>query len=228
MLKLAASLPGYEGIGNFKGEIDRYQTVNRGQVVHGHEGYTDRIAELLSQNDIKTILMIRDPRDQLISRVFHIRRDANHHWHEKFKNSSIDEGINLCIEGRQGLPSTRMMIDLTLSWLVEESDKVVVRYEELQEDARREFQIILEYLDIELSDNLLKSIIQRNQFERLSMGRKFWRYSRNPGQADPTSHYRKGIVGDWRNYLEETHIRKLKEVVGDKIIELGYESDSNW
>jgi hypothetical protein len=104
----------------------------------------------------------------------------------------------------------------------------VVRYENLIDDPYIELPRVLEYLEINLPDGLITTIIERNQFERLSMGRKFWNKARRRGQADPGSHYRKGIVGDWKNYLNEAHKAQFKEAAGDKLIELGYEGDLKW
>lgn len=228
MLKLVTSIPGYQLIGNFDGDIERYKEVQPGQVVHGHDWFGERIAQLLSKGGIRTVLMIRDPRDQLISRVYHIRRDEKHAWHNEFRNISIEQGINLCIEGRDGLPGTRMMIGLTQSWLVDASDKTGIRYERLLADPLTEFRKVLDYLEINLPAKFRDLIIRRNQFERLAGGRKFWQDGRKQGQADPSSHYRKGIAGDWRNYLNESQVKKFKEVAGDQLIELGYENDSDW
>jgi hypothetical protein len=172
--------------------------------------------------------MIRDPRDQLISRVFHIRRVEDHAWHQRLKAASMDEAIMLCIEGGDGLPGTRAMIELTQTWLDNRLKIVCVRYEELLADTVKEFHRVVGYLDIQMSEALLESIVSRNQFERLASGKKFWKETRKQGQADPSSHFRKGITGDWRNYFTEAHKDKFKQEAGDKLIELGYEKDLNW
>lgn len=228
MLLLAASIPGYHWVGNFEGDIERYKYLIPGNLVHGHDWYTTDFDHILKENNIKTILLMRDPRDQLISRVFHIRRDETHPWHERLKKASLDEAIMLCIEGSQKLPGTRKMIELTQSWLQKETDSIWVRYEDMLKDIDHEFRLVLDYLEIPLQDELINSIIQKNQFERLSVGRKFWNKPRKKGQADPQSHFRKGIVGDWKNYLNENHKERFKQVSGEKLIELGYAQDFDW
>jgi hypothetical protein len=228
MLKLINSIPGYREVGNFDGEINKYESVKPGEVVHGHDWYTEDMARILHEGDIKAILMMRDPRDQLISRVFHIRRGNTHVWSDKLMELDLDVAISLCIEGREGLPGTRTMIELTQSWLDSEFDFECVRYEDLLSEPANEFRRVLGFLEIDLPDDLVTTIVERNQFERLSGGRRFWRQARKPGQADPNSHFRKGIVGDWRNYLNESHKSSFKEIAGDKLIELGYEDDLNW
>ena len=228
MLKLVNSIPGYHGLGNFRGEIERYRTIVPGNVVHGHDWYTPELAQIVIENGIKVVLMMRDPRDQLISRVFHIRRDETHVWHEQLKDSNLDTAIELCIEGREGLPDTRTMVELTQSWLTIDIKIIVVRYEDLLDNPYVELPSVFEYLEINLPDDLIAAIIERNQFKRLSAGRKFWVKARRRGQVDPGSHYRKGIVGDWKNYLNESHKAQFKKIAGDKLIELGYENDLNW
>lgn len=228
MLKLISSIPGYREVGNFDGEIRRYNTVQAGEVVHGHDWFTEELADVLARNQIKVILLVRDPRDQLISRVFHIRRVETHPWHKKLSELSLDEAIMLCIEGRDGLPGTRTMIELTQSWLNGCFDQVVVRYEDLLNNPQEQFQRVLDHLRVNLPADLLKAIIARNQFERLSGGRKFWKQARKQGQEDPHSHFRKGIIGDWKNYLKPQHINRFKQVAGDKLIELGYEANLDW
>lgn len=228
MLKMIQSIPGYHGIGNFDGDIARYNAVKPGEVVHGHDWCTPELANILTNNQIKVVLMVRDPRDQLISRVFHIRRVTDHAWHDRFNTVSLDDAILLCIEGRDGLPGMRTMIELNQSWLESQMPIVCVRYEDLLAEPVKEFGRVVDYLEIHLSDSLLESIVARNQFERLASGKKFWKETRKPGQADPDSHFRKGITGDWQNYFTAIHKEKFKEAAGDKLIVLGYEKDYSW
>lgn len=228
MLRMVENLPGYRGVGNFKGDQSKYWSVLPGQVIHGHDWYTPELAAILAANGIAVVLLVRDPRDQLVSRVFHILRDGEHAWHQRFQALSFDEALLLCIEGAEDLPGTRSMIELAQSWIDAESGALCVRYEDLLRDTAGEFRRVLEYLGLSLPASLVEAIIARNQFERLTNGRKFWKAGRKQGQADPKSHFRKGIVGDWRNHLKPIHVAKFKEVAGDKLIELGYERDTTW
>jgi hypothetical protein len=228
MFKLITSLPRYQGIGNFHGDKARYNMVRPGEVVHGHDWYTPELAQILSANGIRVVLLLRDPRDQLISRVFHVRRDLNHPWHTRLEAVDLDEALMACIEGREGLAGARAMIELTESWLDQRSDFLLVRYEKLLGDPQGEFRRCLDYLGIEISTALLDDIVARSQFERMASGKRFWKATRKPGQADPNSHFRKGVVGDWKNYLSEDHIKRFKEVAGDQLIELEYEKNLDW
>lgn len=43
-----------------------------------------------------------------------------------------------------------------------------------------------------------------------------------------SSTFRKGIIGDWKNYFNQEHIQLYKEKYGYELIKLGYENDLNW
>jgi hypothetical protein len=83
-------------------------------------------------------------------------------------------------------------------------------------------------LDMGIPDSLLHSIVERNRFERMTVGRKFWQPARKPGEADTASHFRKGITGDWQNYFNKAHRQRFKELAGDWLVEMGYETGLDW
>ena len=229
MYKMIGSLPGYEKIGNFDGDWPKYDTVQPGQVIHGHDWYTAELAEQYARNGIRLILMIRDPRDQLVSRMFHVKRSTSHSWNGRFAQMSIDEALTTCIEGGEGLPGMRTMIDLTQSWLNSDFPLLAIKYEELLAQPEHHFAQALRHIGLtQHVESLAEVIVERNRFERLSMGKRIWQNGRSPGQENKNSHFRKGISGDWKNYLKPHHITQFKAVAGDQLIELGYETDMNW
>lgn len=228
MLKMIASIPGYRDVGNFDGVFEKYHTVKAGDVVHGHDWYVPELKTILLQEGIKVVLMIRDPRDQLVSRMFHIKRSPVHKWHERMKGLSNDEALMMCIEGREGgLPGTDRMIKLAQTWIEGNADTLFIKYEELLADPLTHFKQVLAYLGIPDKTNLADTIVERNRFERLSAGKRIWQ-TRKPGEEKKDSHFRKGITGDWKNYLTPAHIQRFKEVAGEQLIQLGYEQDLNW
>ena len=67
----------------------------------------------------------------------------------------------------------------------------------------------------------LFSIIFEHEFSKKTQGRK-------KGEEDISSHYRKGVHGDWKNHFNEEHIAYFKEHYNDVLVKLGYEKDDNW
>ena len=72
-----------------------------------------------------------------------------------------------------------------------------------------------------LSPERVEAIVRRKNFARLAGGRR-------PGQEDPSSHYRKGQAGDWRNHFTAEHAAYFEQHFGDLLVSLGYETDNHW
>jgi hypothetical protein len=68
--------------------------------------------------------------------------------------------------------------------------------------------------------NILAAVYD-NRYDKKTAGRA-------RGTEDRTSHYRKGVAGDWRNYFQEQHQERFNELYGDVLVRLGYESSSDW
>jgi hypothetical protein len=64
-------------------------------------------------------------------------------------------------------------------------------------------------------------IVWNNEFEKITGGRKL-------GEENQDSHYRKGIQGDWKNYLSKDHITLIKQMYNDVILQYGYEKSPDW
>ena len=234
IIRMLTSIPGYRSTGNFGYDILRFNNVKPGEVVHGHLPHTDELAESLHNNSIKLIITLRDPRDQLISGMFHIRFDKTNVWHQRVVEMSDDEVINVLIEGPQGvdgyprLGSVISRMNISLSWLNSSFPVCCIRYEDLIKNPNRILKSAFSDLEMDIDDSLVRRIIQKNRFERLTIGRKLWKQGRKAGQEDKLSHVRKGIIGDWRNYFTADHKKMFKESTGMLLIDLGYEHNSNW
>lgn len=67
----------------------------------------------------------------------------------------------------------------------------------------------------------LLGIVHDHRYSKKSGGR-------SRGEADPTSHYRKGEPGDWKNHLTEDHLRELERLFPQLIERTGYEEPKAW
>jgi hypothetical protein len=230
MSLLLKSLPGFQFSGHVIQRKGKLLRASPGEIFHGHLPYSPELQSQLDQSGVRTILMVRDPRDQTVSRMFHIRRQTSHPWHKRFGQMDEDEALMACIEGRhpQELPDVTTLIALTRSWRAAGKSVCRVRYEDLLGDPSRQMHAVFDFLSIQVSDGLLESIIKRNRFERLTIGRNIFRLARARGEPDPASHFRKGIKGDWRNYFKPEHTARFKELAGDMLIEWGYEAGTDW
>jgi hypothetical protein len=228
MQRTLVSIPGYCYVGHTEGVIQRYDHVNPGDVIHAHEVFSPSLAQTLRDNEIRMVLMVRDPRDVVVSYMFHIRRDQFSPWQANMLALSYDEGILACIEGRPGLRSIAEHMQFSKSWLEQTFPFCCVCYEELNQNPIHEAQRVFQFLGIPLQAQFLRSVVNRNLFERRTIGRRIWTSGRKPGHENPNKFLRKGIVGDWKNYFNGNHVQRFKEVAGQLLIDLGYEKDLSW
>jgi hypothetical protein len=96
-----------------------------------------------------------------------------------------------------------------------------VRYEDLLVRPNEEVERLLGFLGVDTDETLVEHCVGSASFQRLSKGRR-------RGQEDPSSFYRKGIAGDWKNHFSQEDRRVFKEEAGELLIRLGYEDDLDW
>jgi hypothetical protein len=111
-----------------------------------------------------------------------------------------------------------------------------VSYEEIRLDPRPVYRRLIAWLG--LDDIVFKAIPDATLDEVISFG-SFSVQSggvHKEGSADAyytqatlgRSALRKGVVGDWKNHFSPRVKERAKALVGEALIELGYEKDMNW
>ncbi|MCP3905644.1 MAG: sulfotransferase [Planctomycetes bacterium] len=90
-----------------------------------------------------------------------------------------------------------------------------VRYEDLHDRPQETLRRILDFLEIEHDADAVDRCVRCASFEALSGGRR-------RGDEDTRSHYRKGVVGDWRNQFDAEARARFEAVAGSLLRELGY------
>lgn len=97
---------------------------------------------------------------------------------------------------------------------------ICFRYEDLLADPR---QVILaiRMLGLDASEEVVARCVAAGSFAALSGGR-------TAGQSDPSSFFRKGVAGDWRNHFTDADRQVFKQVAGETLIALGYAADDQW
>jgi hypothetical protein len=139
------------------------------------------------------------------------------------------EALATCIAGVPGeMPGVGAAARIHDSWLDGGGDATVVRYERLVADPVAELCAISTYAGLGLTRGFAAAVSDRHRFERLTAGRRIWRAGRRPGESDPRSHFRKGVVGDWRAHFTPEHVALFKAHGGADLIRLGYEQDDRW
>ena len=190
--------------------------------------------------EAKIIHIVRDGRDVAVSMMHHM-------W-----NRSIDQGgvqqldpeevkrreayredPQKVLETDEGIFTDNRIRQIAESWNLRVGKSVErgpalfganytqVRYEDLLEHPHQEVKQLAEFLGTDTSEEAIEQAVHSASFETKTQGRE-------RGQEDPTSFFRKGIAGDWKNYFTERNKEVYKEEAGDLLIRLGYERDNNW
>ena len=165
-------------------------------------------------------IVIRDLRDTLVSLYFSIRNshplltDTLSERRKFLLNVSKEEGLIYLMD-----IALKREAKIQTSWMMNTTD-LLVSYEELVADEQMVFERLINYCQIKIDQNRLRSIVKANTFETIS-GRK-------RGQEDITAHQRKGVVGDWRNHFSERVKEEFKKRFGEVLIKTGYECSFNW
>lgn len=175
-------------------------------------------------SSVKTFFVIRDLRDALVSLYFSLKvshpilyeRVADDR--RQLNDFGSEEDALLYMVQQRGQASA----NIQSSWLpiCQSGNALFVRYEDLIADECSEFAKIIEYCQIDISADKLTEIVDTYSFAK--------RAGRKRGQEDVSSHYRKGVSGDWRNHFTDRIKAEFKDKYGQLLIDTGYEKDLNW
>lgn len=150
--------------------------------------------------NIKKICIIRDPKDRVVSWFFHqIRRG-------RIKDSKTvpDEFItDYCHE----------RINKEYECLLDYKGVVhCLTYEGLTYQPREVIADILKYLDVTIDDKIISRMIKEGSFKKLN-AEDSGKTGREKGQQSIMSHFRKGMVGDWENYLTDNQVKLVDQII---------------
>ena len=149
--------------------------------------------------DYRAFFVTRDPRDILVSWYFSTKYSHGKDGYlNKFitdlaKIKGVEEGLLYSINALDGFGLWRTI----RSWQDSYNPQFekIVRFEDLTGENQLEHWIeLLIFLQLPVDHSKMASILSTYNFEYWSKGRK-------KGEEDQSSHMRKGISGDWKNYF---------------------------
>ena len=96
-----------------------------------------------------------------------------------------------------------------------------VLYEDLLQRPEQELARLLRFLGARSGEEAAAHCVGSSSFDRLSEGRQ-------RGEENPTSFYRKGVAGDWKNSFTKRDKNIFKKEAGELLVKLGYEDGNGW
>ena len=203
----------------------RLRLVGGGCFMPAHVFYTEQRDQILSDLGFRIVLIIRDPRDIVVSHYHYVTYGSRRHQLRDYYRTLPDDQARLMmsitgIQRPQSDPTIRLR-DINsryrsfLSW--ENHGACVVRFENMvgprgggsYETQRQEVHKIARHLGIRLEEKDVQHIAS-NLFHRTS------------------TTFRKGMIGDWKKHLTPEHRAAFKSIAGQLLVELGYEPDQDW
>lgn len=154
------------------------------------------------------IAIVRDPRDVTVSSWF-INRKIDQRFAERYPDMSkwarhIRDGWRQFAEN---LRNAREIAGAKMT---------ILRYEDLRMETGRCAGHLFDFLGVRSDPDAIDPCVEKTRFSRLAEGRE-------AGEEDPGDFFRKGIVGDWKNHLDEATNRAFIEGIGEEMQAFGYE-----
>jgi len=190
--------------------------------------------KILDDLNIKTVVQIRDLRDMLISRYFHVLAKPTHWDYKRLKglpqNDQLYESMITPIPG-DTLTVVQYYADWISGWL-ERAKKSshntrIVTYEKLKNDVYAVLENIYSFYGYQIQSREIKKVIER-QRNRYANHFKEGLNKNLKKKGRSVSTFRKGTPGEWKEYFDDRTKRLFKISGGQILIDSGYESDSNW
>lgn len=163
--------------------------------------------------------IFRDPRDVVVSHVFYVTDMEARHVHHDYYSSlpDFDSRLKASILGRPDadmeFPDIAARFAPYLRWL-DQPSVLKIHFEDLIGDRAATLDRLIGHFLSRVPLQTPRELILE------SLGSSI-----NPSRS-PT--FRSGKTGDWRKHFTKEHKRVFKDVAGELLIKLGYETNNDW
>ena len=191
-----------------------------GDIAYGHLHAHPEIVDLLDREGVALYFILRDPRDVVVSHTHYVTEIAPQHAHQQYycQLENDEQRLRTSILGRPDwehpFPDIKARFEPFLGWL-DCSSALVLRFEDFVEHREDILALILGHaagrgFPLEKERREAIAILARHIDPRRS----------------PT--FRAGRVGGWKSQFTPELTRLFKDIAGDLLIDLGYETDYDW
>lgn len=197
----------------------RIAKLGRGQFINAHLPAYPHFLEQVDSLHIRSLYLIRDPRDVVISNFKYVNEIDTTHPSSKFIAALPDDNARLtaAIIGIDGAVASVADVWNRFDGWRTHRNTLTVRYEDLvgsrgggDDKVQKEtIRAIAVHLGISLTDDEL-NFIAANVY------------------STKASTFRKGGTGNWKKVFTAEHVKLFKEQTGDLLIKLGYEESDDW
>ena len=168
----------------------------------------------------RAVYIVRNPLDIVVSLAHHDAKDIDTTI-EKVNDSSYAVCSNpsrFASQLRQKLFSWSEHVQ---SWVQQSQiPTFVVRYEDMLRAPVTTFTSIAEFLHLSFDDSSIQTAIDTCHINKLKQQESELGFREKPNEAE--RFFRKGIVGDWKNHLNDNQMNQIIDTNREMILKLGY------
>lgn len=171
--------------------------------------------------DAKIVKLVRDGRDVLTSGTFDwLLKDAeNSKRYKFFVERSFEGSLDRFFDDEVVLRWAKVWRE-SLSIFKQVECSETVRYESMIESMSDVMLKLYRIFGVDENSTIADHSASAVSFEKLA--------GRVPGTMEPTAKQRKGIVGDWGNFMTRQDAKLFNESVGNWLVSEKYEDDERW
>ena len=188
----------------------------------GHLPHSPVLESALLDLTIKTAVVLRDPRDVVVSQIFHVMQRKSHFLHSHFSSLPSDrERLMVAIagiqdhRGRQIATGIREKLLMMSPWF-STSEAQIFFFEELVGEAGGGSREAQEAAILRLAELVGIALTTRKVREI------------GASAFGTGSTFRSGRTGGWRQHFDDEIKTLFKEEAGSLLIDLGYERVDDW
>ena len=209
-------------------EMFKYNPSNKYTFLKTHTEYSIYHENIYRKFNLRVIVSLRDLRDMLISRYFHILADENHWLHKKIKDLNFTEGFILSIKLKFyiGEKEKETALNYYYNWINDwlriskNNEFLVLWFEDFKNNPTKYVNRILDYVDFKnyKSENIIENI-KKTEENQKSLIKGLSNYGRLK------STFRKGEVGQWKNLFNNEIENYFYENIPGPFAQIDYKNN---
>ncbi len=190
---------------------------NKYSFLKTHSHYEPEFLDYAKSSNVTVIVCVRDLRDMMLSRYWHIISNNKHPSHQLVSKLPIKEGIIATIleKNENNFYSSKPIEDYYLwvkNWLIQarKNNIKVLWYEDYIEDPIKYLSSLINYIEFDSIDPLdieEKLRLRRNSYQKTPLNKRLFKKGREK------STFRSGKIGDWKEYFDD----EIMKIINDNI-----------
>lgn len=197
----------------------KIMSVAPGELVCGHLFYSDEVCEALAERNVISLFVYRDPRDVAVSEAYYLANmNKWHRMHKEYKNAAETDRLLLSICGSKRRPDLqpdiRERYEKYVRWIHHPSVYAVSFEALVSGDKEKIVRDIFTHINARTNKDMDVDALTHKALEAI--------------QPKRSHTFRRGESGGWRRDFDDRAKSIFKEVTGDLLVSLGYETSSDW